>query len=88
MKVTRITIGRGGSLNVGNYESFKPYVEMEAAVEEGETVENACAALVAVVTDALVAEMAPAFERMELWQIGQWKRLAGVPDEGAGPDGE
>lgn len=80
MGVTKITIGKGGTINTGNYESVRGYAEIEYTLEPGETVEDAQAKASAEAGDLLLAELAPALERMEPWQVKKWKALAGLPE--------
>ncbi len=57
MKLTKITVGKGLTINLGDYSGVKPSLELEAQLEEGDDYQECKQKLVKMVDDHLTEEL-------------------------------
>ncbi len=55
--IRKITVGKGLTINLGDYSGVKPHIELEADINEGETYEEARQHLMRLIDEHLSEEI-------------------------------
>lgn len=75
-----ITISKGVTVNIGDFQNQKLEVSVSYEVEPGETAEAATQKVADQCRTLLLRELEPVLNELPGWRARQWRDLLGVPE--------